>query len=84
VCYVGQVIFDADRVEAEFADSGTVEAAVLAGDLPVKLWVAFADVGNPLAAVRACRDRRELAAIPGVGEHRQRTHSSAVWGPIDE
>ncbi len=83
--YIGQVVADdADRVEAHYSDDTTADATVLAGDLPVKLWVPSADPGSRLTPARAFSNGRELAAIPWVREHTHEPHSGAVWGPIDE
>jgi hypothetical protein len=63
VCWIGQVVADADRVEARLSDGTSADAALLAGELPVKLWVAFAGPDTQLVALRAFRADREFASI---------------------
>jgi hypothetical protein len=82
VCWIGQVVADADRVEARFDDGARADATLLVGELPVKLWVVFVRPDNRLVALRALQGDRELAAIPWISDHTPNPRSGSVWGPL--
>jgi hypothetical protein len=81
-CWIGQVITAADTVELTLTNGSAVVAAVLEGDLPVKLFVAFSDRTAVPIRFRATGPHGELASLE-IDEHWP-GDGNELWGPLPD
>jgi hypothetical protein len=80
-CYVGQTVDATTRVALDLTNGLTVEAALVAERLPVRLWVAIVDDSVVCTEIRASTGAGVLGREP-VGEVWLERRSSTVWGPV--
>lgn len=81
-CYLGQAIKDASVVELGLSDGSMVNAELVDGGMPVRVWIAFTDITAVATAARAISDQREL----GRDEIQEAwpTSGTICWLPDDD
>lgn len=82
-CYVGQVVPAGVRVQLRLTDDTTTDAALLEGDLPVRIWIAFTDGSAIPTEIRAFDEREELGTL-SIAEEWPEPRTNSCWGPFDD
>ena len=81
-CYLGQAIKCASVVELGLSDGSMVNAELVDGGMPVRVWIAFTDITAVATAARAISDQGELGR--DEIEEAWPTSGTICWLPDDD